>query len=265
MLTLFTAFALSFPAMASDTPPALPIPVERLTDMKTHADVIAASRLPDGSHPSGRITLPQLDNRADVLAYMIDHYPPELRDRHDFEMPWLWMLVDTEGRMRGGRVVKTSGKAAFDSLAIAALRVARFTPATLQGRPVDLWMPMPIQVAYEDLARRSSPEKPTPGEPHFTPYTQKPTLLNRQEVSQALVKNYPPDLRAVGVGGTVLTWVLVDEQGHIADVQVKESSGNDQLDSAAMAVARVMRFTPARNQNVTVPVWIALPIVFRSR
>lgn len=265
MLTIFAAFALSFPVMASDTPPALPIPVERLTEMKSHADVIAASRLPDGSHPSGRITLPQLDNRAEVLAYMIDHYPPALRDRHDFEMPWVWMLVDTQGRMRGGRVVKSSGKPAFDSLAIAALRVARFTPATLQGQPVDLWMPMPVQVAYEDLARRSPPEKRNPGEPYFTPYTVKPTLLNRDEVARALVKNYPPDLRAVGVGGTVLTWVFVDERGGIAEVQVKESSGNDQLDRAALAVARVMRFTPARNHKMAVPVWIALPIVFRSR
>jgi TonB family protein len=263
MLTLFAAFALSFPAMASDTPPALPIPVERLTEMKSHSDVIAASRLADGSHPSGRITLPQLDNRVQVLQYMIEHYPPGLRDRHDFEMPWVWMLVDSQGRMRAGRVVRTSGKRAFDSLAIAALRLARFTPATQEGKPVDLWMPMPVQVAYEDLARRSSPERPDG--PHFTPYTVKPELRNRDDVARALVKNYPPALRAAGIGGTVLTWVYVDERGGIAEARVKESSGNDELDRAALAVVRVMRFSPARNRDAVVPVWIALPIVFRSR
>ena len=265
MLDILAAFALTVAPMPSDTPPALPVPVERLTEMKSHADVIAASRLMDGSRAPAQITIPHLDNRGEVLKYMIEHYPPGLRDRYDFEMPWVWMHVDTQGRMRDGRVVRTSGKPAFDSLAIAALRVARFTPAMLNGKPVGLWVPMPVQIAYEDLAERSPREMPNPAEPHFTPYTAKPELVNRADVSRALVRNYPPSLRDAGGGGTVLTWVLVDETGAIADAQVKTSSGNPELDKAALAVARVMQFTPARNRDQVVPVWIALPIVFRAR
>ena len=264
MLDILAALALTVAPMPADTPPALPIPVERLADKKSHTDVIAASRLTDGSRAPAENTLPHLDNRSEVLKYMIEHYPPGLRDRHDFEMPWVWMLVDTRGRMRDGRVVRSSGKPVFDSLAIAALRLARFTPATLHGKPVDLWVPMPVQVAYEDLAQRSPREMPNPAEPYFTPYTVKPLLLNRDDVSRALVRNYPPSLRDARIGGTVLMWVLVDERGAIAEVEVKESSGNAELDRAAIAVARVMRFTPARNRDEVVPVWIALPIVFRS-
>src|SRR5688500_4258411 len=114
MLHILAAFALTVAPMPSDTPPALPIPVERLSELKSH-DVIAASRLADGSRAPAQITLPHLDNHGEVLKYMIEHYPPGLRDRYDFQMPWVWMHVDTEGRMREGRVVRSSGKPAFDS------------------------------------------------------------------------------------------------------------------------------------------------------
>jgi TonB family protein len=265
MLTIVAAFALAFPVMPSDTPPVLPVPAERLAEIKSVAGVIAASRLADGSAAPAEIKLPHLDNYAEVLKYMIEHYPTDLRDRHDFEMPWVWMHVDTLGRMRDGSIVRTSGKPAFDSLSIAALRLARFTPAMVHGQPVDLWMPMPVQVAYQDLARRSPPDMPNPSAPRFTPYTVKPNLLNRNEVSRALVRHYPPMLRDAGVGGTVLTWVFVDERGTVAKAEVRTSSGNGELDRAALAVARVMRFSPARDRDREVGVWIQLPIVFRTR
>jgi outer membrane biosynthesis protein TonB len=36
------------------------------------------------------------------------------------------------------------------------------------------------------------------------------------------------------------------------------------LDAAALKVANVMRFSPALNGTEPVPVWIQLPIVFRT-
>ncbi|MGQ0560564.1 MAG: energy transducer TonB [Gemmatimonadota bacterium] len=101
--------------------------------------------------------------------------------------------------------------------------------------------------------------------PVFTPYTVKPELKNREAVSRALVRNYPPLLRDAGIGGTVLTWLLIDETGNVVRTQVKEGSGHDALDQAALKVADIMRFTPALNRDQKVKVWIALPIVFRTQ
>jgi len=101
--------------------------------------------------------------------------------------------------------------------------------------------------------------------PVFTPYTVKPELLNRDAVSRALVRNYPPLLRDAGIGGTVLTWLLINEQGVVQRTQVKEGSGHEALDQAALKVADIMKFSPALNRDQKVKVWIALPIVFKTQ
>jgi protein TonB len=101
--------------------------------------------------------------------------------------------------------------------------------------------------------------------PVFTPYTVKPELKNRDAVGRALVRNYPPLLRDAGIGGTVLTWLLIDENGRVIKTQVKEGSGHDALDQAALKVADIMNFTPALNRDQKVKVWISLPIVFKTQ
>ena len=101
--------------------------------------------------------------------------------------------------------------------------------------------------------------------PVFTPYTVKPELKNRDSVGRALVRNYPPLLRDAGIGGTVLTWLLIDEGGRVIKTQVKEGSGHDALDQAALKVADIMQFTPALNRDQKVKVWISLPIVFKTQ
>jgi periplasmic protein TonB len=101
--------------------------------------------------------------------------------------------------------------------------------------------------------------------PVFTPYTVKPELTNRAAVQRALERNYPPLLRDAGIGGTVLTWLLINEQGIVQRTQVKEGSGHDALDQAALKVADIMKFSPALNRDQKVKVWIALPIVFKTQ
>lgn len=250
--------------MPSDTPPALPVTVESLSKLKSREDIIAASRLANGTPAPATLVLPYLKNRADVLRYMIEHYPAALRGRADFEMPWAWMFVDQAGRTADARIVRSSGKAEFDSLALGSLRIARFDPALIDGTAVAVWVPMPVQIAYEDLAAKAPPDQQDSG-PRFTPYTVKPNLLNRDEVAKALVRNYPPELRNAGVGGLTMVWILLGADGNVIRAQLRETSGNTQLDSAALAVARMMKFTPARHRDAPVEVWIALPIVFKSR
>ncbi|HEY8468492.1 MAG TPA: TonB family protein [Longimicrobiales bacterium] len=101
--------------------------------------------------------------------------------------------------------------------------------------------------------------------PVVTPYTVAPELKNRDEVQRALSRYYPPLLRDAGIGGTVLVWLLIDEEGQVRKYQVKESSGHTALDDAALKVADIMRFSPALNRDRKVPVWVALPITFTVR
>ncbi len=101
--------------------------------------------------------------------------------------------------------------------------------------------------------------------PTFTPYTVAPTLTNRDEVARALERDYPESLREEGVGGKVLVWFFIDENGKVEKSLIKQSSGREALDQAALHVAQVMRFNPALNRDKHVPVWVALPIAFNAQ
>ena len=99
--------------------------------------------------------------------------------------------------------------------------------------------------------------------PKFTPMTVRPEIRNRGEVQEALVREYPPLLRDAGIGGQVVVWFYISEEGTVLDRRVYESSGHDPLDEAALKVADVFRFTPAMNRDERVQVWIQLPITFQ--
>jgi len=98
--------------------------------------------------------------------------------------------------------------------------------------------------------------------PHFTPFTVRPELTNRQAAVAAIDRHYPDSLKAMGIGGTANIWMYVDVEGRVESTRVQKSSGYEALDQAAMAAAREFEFTPARNRDQLVPVWIAIPITF---
>jgi protein TonB len=99
----------------------------------------------------------------------------------------------------------------------------------------------------------------------FTPMTVKPELKNRSEVARELERRYPRLLRESGIGGAPVIWFYIDEQGVVQRTELKQTSGYPTLDEAALAVARVMRFSPARNFDRIVAVWVYQPITFESK
>jgi len=101
--------------------------------------------------------------------------------------------------------------------------------------------------------------------PRFVPMTQRPQLLNQDEVVRTLERAYPAILREAGIGGKVGVWFFIDEQGKVLKTQLQEPSEHASFNKAALEVADVMRFSPAKNRDKYVPVWVAIPIVFSIR
>jgi len=126
-------------------------------------------------------------------------------------------------------------------------------PTTFADNPIDDLPPPPTNDGGGDLSAA----------PVFTPMTVRPEILNRSEIQQVLMREYPPLLRDAGVGGTVVVWFLISETGEVVQSRISEASGQDQLDAAALRVADVFRFTAAMNRDDPVPVWIQLPITFQ--
>jgi len=112
------------------------------------------------------------------------------------------------------------------------------------------------------------PDDDRPGlaeEPVWVPHTVRPDVKNRHEVARVLEREYPVLLRDAGIGGTVIVWFFIDDEGTVRDTRIHRSSGHDSLDRAALRVADVFEFTPALNRDTPVPVWIQIPIRFTTR
>ena len=95
--------------------------------------------------------------------------------------------------------------------------------------------------------------------------TVRPEIRNRNAVMTAMERAYPPILRDAGIGGQVVVWFFISEEGQVLDKRVSQSSGHTQLDDAAVEVADVYQFTPALNRDQKVKVWIQIPITFQVR
>ena len=130
----------------------------------------------------------------------------------------------------------------------------------LIGAAVGTLFLVPAQAAPQDI--RPEDAAAILAGPVFTPMTARPEITNRAEAIAALMREYPPALRDAGTAGTVEVWLYVSETGQTLHSRISKSSGEEQFDQAALRVAAVLRFTPARIRDEPVPVWIQVPITF---
>jgi len=107
----------------------------------------------------------------------------------------------------------------------------------------------------EDLIRTM----PTGPEIEIVPYYKvevkpKPIFIPRPQ--------YPDLARQAGIEGKTVVKALVDIDGSIIAAKILKSSGNQMLDQAALAAARKSKFTPAKQRDKFVRVWVAIPVTF---
>lgn len=74
-----------------------------------------------------------------AISCRVPAYPAEAKRRGETGTVLLHLLIDTEGAVIDQRVEHSSGHAALDDAAMAALSKCRFKPGTLDGRPQQAW------------------------------------------------------------------------------------------------------------------------------
>jgi protein TonB len=74
---------------------------------------------------------------------------------------------------------------------------------------------------------------------------------------------YPDLARRAGIEGQAVVKALVDIDGSVMDVQILKSSGNQMLDESALVAARKWKFSPAKQRDKYVRVYVSIPINFR--
>jgi len=76
------------------------------------------------------------------------------------------------------------------------------------------------------------------------------------------VPTYPDMARTAGIEGQAVVEALVDVDGSVADARILKPSGNASLDQAAVDAAMRARFTPAKQRDKAVRVWVSIPFRF---
>lgn len=87
---------------------------------------------------------PQLINTAEVQAAMEREYPPILREAGIGGKALVHFLIDETGAVQDTRLDQATGHPALDQAALRVAREFRFTPAQNAGKPVAVWIAIPI-------------------------------------------------------------------------------------------------------------------------
>lgn len=129
--------------------------------------------------------------------------------------------------------------------------------------------PPPPQGLPSETAITAPPELPAPPvevaiAPVATPEPPAPIVLPRFDADY--LRNpppaYPAQSRRAGEQGKVLLRVMVRADGTAQFVELRQSSGSQRLDEAALDAVRQWRFVPARQGNIPISAAVIVPIVF---
>ncbi|HWV15387.1 MAG TPA: energy transducer TonB [Cellvibrio sp.] len=118
------------------------------------------------------------------------------------------------------------------------------------------------RAVQEEVAVEPTP--PAPVEQKSEPQPQAPVVPPRADATQ--INNpapvYPTISKRLREEGTVILEILVTASGSVAEMRLKQSSGYERLDEAAMRAVKQWHFLPARRGNEAIDFWYELPIEF---
>ncbi len=145
----------------------------------------------------------------------------------------------------------------------------RIKPETLAQRPraetlarrtetIPAVKPKPETVVSQPPVETNPPPKEETT-PQIVPYAKVEIKPNPISIPKP---EYPEMARRARIEGQTIVKVLVEVDGSVIDAQILKSSGNDALDEAALVAARQAKFSPARQKDIPVRVWVSIPFNF---
>lgn len=168
----------------------------------------------------------------------------------------------------------------FGPVAIRAPQIAAFKPiqvalvsepALRQTLKSTLMHPIksrtPTPAAIESKASQSETGAAEPARATSSSQSEEPLVESRYDVRSLNnpKPSYPLAARRRGMEGRVVLHVHVHENGQCTEVQLKQSSGYELLDTSAIQTVKQWRFIPASRGETAVASWVEIPITFRLR
>ncbi len=167
---------------------------------------------------------------------------------------------------------------AFRSIEVALMappvaRPAETPPSPRRRRVQPEQAPAPKTSKPDTISRepveRAEPATPLPPDDATDGHGERDEPLVAARFEVAALNNpkppYPLAARRRGYQGKVLVRAHVLADGRCARVLLKETSGYDLLDNAALKTVRRWRFVPARRGDIAIDSWVDVPIAFRLK
>lgn len=130
-------------------------------------------------------------------------------------------------------------------------------PAPAPSAPIGVVEPQPPAPPISaPVAAAPAPVAPPPAAAAVElPSTNADYLQNPKPV-------YPPASKRLGEQGKVIVRVLIAADGTAQDAEVRQSSGYERLDRAAVETVRKWRYVPGKRAGVPEAMWFNVPINF---
>lgn len=228
----------------------------------------------------------KLKARPQLLYQAVPEYPPEARAEGHEGTAIVEATVGLDGSIVEVELVKSSDHPELDTAALDAALKWKFSPAEYKKRKVGTIVTIPFNFNLSDwepleeepeisqeadsMAVDSTEAKEAREESDTIPslpLRQVPPMLveevdNAPQSLDTPQPEYPEELIKQGAKGKVVLDVLIDTDGTVVDIKVKESSGFEQIDKAAVDAAYNWTFTPAEYKGKPVQVWFPIPFSF---
>jgi len=184
-----------------------------------------------------------VDTKPTLVKAVIPRDPRGDDEEFDAQVVMVESLIDAQGVLRFPRVVNAPDK----RLVLAVLDCLprwQFAPAKKGDQPVAVKLRFPVQLpssVKRVFALTAVDEMPKP-------ISQKPPV-------------YPFSSRLRDQEARVLVRFVVNINGAVEDIEVRERSSRECAE-AAVAAVKTWKYTPAKRQGKAVPVEIYIPIIF---
>jgi len=163
--------------------------------------------------------------------------------------------------------------------------IKKASPPRLEKKPVQKMEPDPLPPEKNEISEKkdislpkeiSSMPKSIPSAPGKTdkisqpedslPHTPAPTItMAVPRYKKNRPPAYPRLARRRGYQGRVVLEVLVREDGSAGAVRLEKSSGHTLLDEAAIEAVKKWLFSPGRERDEVVEMWVKIPVRFRLK
>jgi TonB family protein len=197
----------------------------------------------------------------DVAPEVVKQVPPAYPDaatKQSLEgTVWLELWVGEDGRVVEVKVQKTDAEV-FNQAAIDAAKQWLFKPASVNGKPVSVWVTVPfkfkLMIGKKEGASTKGQEKAQ--SPENSQFDKAP------EVIKQVPPSYPEGAKKEGLEGMLLLKVWIDESGKVSNATVQQSDAKV-FESSALAAVKQWTFKPAILNGKPVAVWVSIPFRFK--